>query len=291
MGLNKEDYEEKLARLREREKEMKCLYKVQDIINSNLPVGDFLMEITKHIWGGWQYPVITRVKIIFEGKIYKEPGWKETEWVQSADIVVDDIVSGRIEVYYTEFRQLVSDTQFLPEEQKLLNTIAQKVATYIFNLRLKKTLDVISEEARSNGAINNGKSPGLLSDKSDIHWSWRNNMVGRIADKIQMNELGIKAMYLIGSVKNATCGPASDIDIMIHFTGSETQKLQSKAWFEGWSLCLAEMNYLKTGYKTDGLIDLHIITDTDIENKNSFASMIGATTNGAKLIKEIPDDK
>ena len=46
------------------------------------------------------------------------------------------------------------------------------------------------------------------------------------------------------------------------------------------------MNHLRTGYKTDGLIDLHIVTDKDFENKNSFATMIGAVTDGAKLIKQ-----
>ena len=58
-----------------------------------------------------------------------------------------------------------------------------------------------------------------------------------------------------------------------------------KAWFEGWSLCLSELNYLKTGYKTNGLIDLHIVTDQDIIKKTSFGVMIGNYTNGAKPIK------
>ena len=79
MNPYKNNIETQIEILREREKEMKCLYKVHEIITSNLPVDEFLMEIVKHIWGGWQYPVITRVKIIFQGKVYKETGWEETE--------------------------------------------------------------------------------------------------------------------------------------------------------------------------------------------------------------------
>jgi len=45
------------------------------------------------------------------------------------------------------------------------------------------------------------------------------------------------------------------------------------------------MNYSKTGYKSDGLIDLHIITDQDIKNKTSFAVMIGSVYNSARLLK------
>lgn len=146
MLLDTSSFEEIISTLREREKEMKCLYKVQEIICDNLPVDDFLMEIVKHIWGGWQYPVITRVKIIYEDKVYKEDGWTETEWVQSADIVIDDKVFGKIEVYYTQFRQLTGNSQFLPEEQKLLNTIAANASSYIFNKKLLETLEALERD-------------------------------------------------------------------------------------------------------------------------------------------------
>jgi predicted nucleotidyltransferase len=289
MILGRDQYEETISRLKEREKEIKCLYKVQGIINDNLPVDKFLMQISQHIWGGWQFPNITRAKIIFENKIFKEPGWTETKWFQYSDIIIDDKVCGRIEVYYTEFKRLVRDSQFLPEEQKLLDTIAAKISTYIFNQRLVKTLEAFDDEQK-NGETGSKDISTLLPDQPDIHWIWRYEMVKKIAEKLDFVTYGVKAMYLIGSVKNATSGPASDIDIMLHFTGDEHQKKELKAWFEGWSLCLSEINQSKTGYKTCGLIDLHLITDKDIEMKNSFATMIGSLNNSAKLIKKWSDD-
>lgn len=288
MIFNNSDYEEIIATLREREKEMKCLYKVQEIINDNLPIDDFLMEIVKHIWGGWQYPMITRVKITYEDRVYKEPGWTETEWGQSADIVVDDKLLGRIEVFYTKFKRLVVDSQFLPEEQKLLNTIASNVSTYIFNKKLLKTVETLEKE-RGEEVVPDRNSSELLPARADIHWIWRYEMVHKIAEKLDLGKFGIQAMYLIGSTKNATSGPASDIDILLHFRGNEWQEQAVKEWFSGWSLCLSELNLMRTGYHTSGLIDLHIITDEDIRNKNSFASMIGAVDDGAKLIKERSD--
>jgi len=101
-----------------------------------------------------------------------------------------------------------------------------------------------------------------------------------------MKRFGVKALYIIGSTKNATAGPASDIDLLVHFEGNAIQELELKAWLEGWSFCLSEMNLIKTGYKTDGLIDLHIVTDEDIQNKTSFANMIGAISDSARLIKK-----
>jgi len=48
---------------------------------------------------------------------------------------------------------------------------------------------------------------------------------------------------------------------------------------------LAEENSQRTGYQTDGLIDLHLITDQDISDKTSFAVMIGAVTDAARLLR------
>jgi len=115
-------------------------------------------------------------------------------------------------------------------------------------------------------------------------------MVKKIAEELDFRKFGIEALYIIGSTKNATAGPASDIDLLIHFRGNKDQEKELQAWIKGCSFCLSEMNLEKTGHKTNGLIDLHLITDMDIKNNTSFAVMIGALTNGAKLIKKIADD-
>ena len=136
----------------------------------------------------------------------------------------------------------------------------------------------LKEEKKNN-------SLSILSSQSDTHWIWRNDMTYKIAEKLNLEKFGVKAVYLIGSTKNATAGPASDIDLLVHFEGDTNQRANLQAWIEGWSLCLSEMNFLKTGYKTDGIIDLHLISDEDIKNKTSFASMISTVTDAAKPIK------
>ncbi|MEZ5000223.1 MAG: nucleotidyltransferase domain-containing protein [Bacteroidales bacterium] len=59
-------------------------------------------------------------------------------------------------------------------------------------------------------------------------------MVENIADKTDFKYYGLKAMYVIGSTKEANAGPGSDIDLLIHFNGTEYQKL-FKAWIDGWN--------------------------------------------------------
>ena len=97
-------------------------------------------------------------------------------------------------------------------------------------------------------------------------------------------KFGVKAFYLIGSTKNATAGPASDIDILLHFQGSEEQRKDLTLWLEGWSRCLGEINFLRTGYRTDGLLDVHLVTDKDITARSSFAVKIDAITDPARRL-------
>ena len=62
----------------------------------------------------------------------------------------------------------------------------------------------------------------------------------------------------------------------------ETNRQLLRAWLEGWSLCLSEMNYLRTGRRTDGLLDVKYVTDADIAGQTSYAAKIGAKTDPAR---------
>jgi len=114
------------------------------------------------------------------------------------------------------------------------------------------------------------------------YWQWRLRMAERIAAGLDAERYGVVALYVFGSTKNATAGPGSDIDLLVHIRGSKEQRQELQSWFEGWSLCLAEMNYLRTGYRTPGLLDVHLISDQDIAQQTSFAAKIGAITDAAR---------
>ena len=271
-------------KLTERVKELNCIYQVEELLKDNkLDLEDIFLKLTEIIPQGWQYTTVCEVKIIYEGKIYKSDNFRETEWVQSADIVIDNNIVGEIQVFYTQLIRLLNNSQFLPEEQKLLNNITDRLSNYIFHKKLIKTLNYLKSPSKKYNT--DDELNVILSPASDEHWKWRLNMLNIISKKIDANKFGVKAIYVIGSTKNANAGPASDIDLLVHFEGNESQKKELKAWIEGWSYCLAEMNYIKTGYMIDeGLIDLHLITDEDITKKTSFAVMINAATDPARLL-------
>ncbi len=122
-------------------------------------------------------------------------------------------------------------------------------------------------------------------ETSGVWWKWRMEMAEKIAEEMDFERYGVQAVYLIGSVKNASAGPRSDIDLLIHVRESSPVTGELSAWLDGWSLCLGRMNYLRTGYLDDRLLDVHIITDDDISKKTSFAVKIGAVTDPALRLR------
>ncbi len=116
----------------------------------------------------------------------------------------------------------------------------------------------------------------------DDHWRWRLQMAQRLAALLDGERFGVKALYVFGSTKNATAGPGSDIDLIVHVAGTPEMERALSHWLEGWSRCLAEINFLRTGYRSDGLLDVHVVTDADLARSTSFAAKIGAITDAAR---------
>ncbi len=140
--------------------------------------------------------------------------------------------------------------------------------------------------------------PGLFlylymqEKKQQDHWKWRYEMADAMAANMDMDRFGVKALYLIGSVKTGNAGPCSDIDFLAHCEEHSDRHELLRTWCDGWGLCLAEINKKRTCYKTSGsLVDLHIITDKDIKNKTSFAHMLESVSNTAKLLRKAARDE
>ena len=165
------------------------------------------------------------------------------------------------------------------------NTAPGMVLNVWMNGELDEALAVLGEktvepaEMVPESEAWSGFEPG-----SEAHWRWRLNFVEEIAEQMDPVRFGVKGMYLFGSTKNATAGPQSDIDLLIHFAGTKVQRKDLLDWLEGWSLCLSHMNYLRTGHKTEGLLNVHLVTDKDIRERTSYAVKIGALTDPARPI-------
>ncbi|MCJ7717080.1 MAG: nucleotidyltransferase domain-containing protein, partial [Anaerolineales bacterium] len=135
------------------------------------------------------------------------------------------------------------------------NTSEGKVLQILMNAENNKAIALLAEENDSCETKIGIKSISQSSSHDD-HWRWRLKSAESIAERIDPERFGVKGVYLIGSTKNATAGPKSDIDLLIHFNGNKSQKNDLKNWLEGWSESLSQTNLIRTGYKTEGLLNI-----------------------------------
>lgn len=123
------------------------------------------------------------------------------------------------------------------------------------------------------------------SSSPDEHWLWRQRMAETLASAIDPDQYGVKGIYLFGSTKSATSGPCSDIDLLIHVDGNGRTREMLESYLDGWDVCLCEINYIRTGFKTEHILDAHIITDKDIKEKQSYAIKIGSVADPARPLE------
>lgn len=160
-----------------------------------------------------------------------------------------------------------------------------KVLKILMNADLDEAVAFFSDSKSDFDSPKLLSSPDIQPLIRENHWQWRLRMAESIARRADAARFGLKAFYVIGSAKNGTAGPASDIDLLLHVDSDNEKRGELTRWLEGWSQCLDEMNYLKTGYRCpSGLIDVHYVTDEDIVKKTSFAVKIGAVTDAALKI-------
>lgn len=181
--------------------------------------------------------------------------------------------------------------ELLPEYQHLAHVVrvidVQKatdglVLQVLMNADLDEAIGCFAPATLAQGATLERRQDS--HPPAEDHWRWRLRMAEHIAAEMDPARFGVKGMYVFGSTKNATAGPGSDIDLIVHADADDEKRSLLQLWLEGWSLCLSEMNFLRTGYRTDGLLDVKFVTDADFRNHSSYASKIGAITDPARAL-------
>ncbi|MCL4305109.1 pyruvate, phosphate dikinase [bacterium] len=156
-----------------------------------------------------------------------------------------------------------------------------KVLKVLMNAELNEAVGLFSHPSGSQARRHPAGAPQVSYEKFN-HWGWRRDMAERIAQNISPSAFGVKAMYLAGSSKESTAGPTSKIELIIRFAGSDEQKKSLEQWLNGWSLCLEEVNFQKTGYRGGGMLDVHLISDEDLERQSELAVELEAITDSAQ---------
>jgi len=156
------------------------------------------------------------------------------------------------------------------------------VLRVLMNGDLGQALGLLSTPGTASESAAAAASASDTSRPADEPSRWRLRMAEKLAAELDGERFGVRALYVFGSTKNGTAGPGSDIDLLVHLAGSEGPQPALEAWFEGWSLCLAEANLQRTGRASAGLLDVRYVSDDEIARQAPFAAKIGAVTDAAR---------
>ena len=151
-----------LRDLQERAKELNCLYKVEEILSdTNATVDELFQRIVEILPSGWKHPEVCRAKITYENNVYQSPGFKDTERMQHADIIVQGKKVGKLSIVYIADVPTTDGQFFLREENKLIKTIAERISQTLLHKSLKSMFREW-EEINQNLSMEAGKSQVII---------------------------------------------------------------------------------------------------------------------------------
>jgi len=134
----------------ERLKELAAINKTTSILKANQPVDETLQQICLILPPAWQYPEYTVARIIFNGKEFRTPGFKKTNWMMSQDFETIDNKTGKIEVFYLKNFQEFDEGPFLNEERDLITNITNLITGYLNSIKGKDALKKIGYKYESD---------------------------------------------------------------------------------------------------------------------------------------------
>ena len=185
--------------LKERIKELNCLYGVSQLAERHFnSLDNLLEELVNFLPYSWQYPDITCVRIVYGEKTYKSKGFKVTEWRQSSRIYVYSEPVGELAVFYLEERPSADEGPFLAEERALLDALADQIGTIATRITAEMELQDINKQLslerkalqESNTALRTVLTR-IEEEKNEIYRDIKTNV-----DKVIMPILGALVVEL-----------------------------------------------------------------------------------------------
>ena len=157
-GLKRADKEELgyvSNKLKERIKEIKCLYDISSLRDgTNFSLDDILQGIVDFIPSAIQYPEIACARILFNRYEFTTKNFKDTKWKLSQEIKVNNERIGALEVCYLEEKPELEEGPFIEETKNLIASIAESIAQIVerdwAEIEIRKCRKKIEEILKQN---------------------------------------------------------------------------------------------------------------------------------------------
>jgi two-component system NtrC family sensor kinase len=119
-------------KLRERVKELNCLYEISKVAwEANNEVDTLITRALQIIPAAMQYPDLAETEIVIHGAKFSTPRFEKSKITIGAKLNIDKKVYGSIKIGYRTHRNTKSKPTFLPEERSLLRTLAHELSIFI----------------------------------------------------------------------------------------------------------------------------------------------------------------
>lgn len=139
-----------IAKLKERNKELNCLYAVSRIVQrQHHSLEEILQQVVDILPLAWQDSEHTCARIVFENQAFKSNSFSETPWRQASKLQVKGTLAGSVEMYRSERGVEKNKAPFLKEEKELLEVVAGNLGKMIERRRTEEALQKSEQRFRN----------------------------------------------------------------------------------------------------------------------------------------------
>jgi signal transduction histidine kinase len=137
---------QRTAELGERVKELNCLYGLSALIEaSGESIESLLQSAAELLPPAWQYPPSACARITLDGQSFSTSNFQQTPWMQQRPILVEGVPAGSVMVGYLEAQSNGDEEPFLPQEELLLEAIAERLGKTVERIRARRALRASDE--------------------------------------------------------------------------------------------------------------------------------------------------
>lgn len=130
--------EQLLGDLKERAKELNCLYRVDEILSARNDERSAFDALIDAIPPGWKYPEVCQARITVGDRLYAPADYVATAWSLTAAIAVHGEPRGELTVSYRQERPAADEGPFLKEERRLIDHLAERIGLYLLQKQLRE---------------------------------------------------------------------------------------------------------------------------------------------------------
>ena len=153
--------------LRERLKEMSCLYRVSEIARTHKgSINELLQAIATVLPPAFLYPDLAGARIALPGLDERTANYRDTPWKLSRPILMDGQRAGTVEVSYAERTPELDEGPFFDEEGALLSAIATVIENSVHRIRAEEASR--ASEARYRDLFENAPMALWEEDLSEV---------------------------------------------------------------------------------------------------------------------------